>query len=122
MLVCVCGSRHWTNRAAIERELRTVKERSEVSGLPVIIVHGGARGADTLAGEVAESLGLEVWERPAQWETLGVAAGMIRNQSIIDMRPSRVLAFTEDMERSRGTNDMVRRAVAACIPVTVFKE
>lgn len=121
MLVCICGAREWTNRAAIERELLIVKERSEVSGLPVIVVHGGARGADTIAGEVAVELGLEVWERPARWEALGVAAGMIRNQSIIDMRPSRVLAFTENLERSRGTNDMVRRAVTACIPVTVFK-
>ena len=121
MLVCVCGAREWTNRAAIERELRIFKDKAEAEGETLTVMHGGARGADTIAGEVAVELGLNVKVYPARWDTLGKSAGMMRNQHMIDLRPDVVLAFTETPLQSRGTRDMVRRAVGAGILVGSFK-
>lgn len=119
MIVIVCGSRDWTDRDTI---------RAWLSRLPAgtTVVHGAARGADTLAGEVARELGFEVREYPARWETEGKAAGPMRNQRMLDAEREGlrlVLAFTwalaKPEQRPTGTGDMVVRAVAAGVRVTV---
>jgi hypothetical protein len=87
-IVLVCGSREWTDRATIRMWLSKLPSETE-------IVHGGARGADALAGDVAAELGLAVRAYPADWKTYGKAAGPIRNQTMLDAeRPARVIAFT----------------------------
>ena len=47
---------------------------------PVVIIHGGARGADTLAGRYASEHKLECKVFPADWDTLGKSAGYVRNR------------------------------------------
>jgi hypothetical protein len=59
-LVLVCGSRAWADRTAIERRRRRLAAGT-------VVLHGGARGADRLAGTVAAELGLPVEVMPAQW-------------------------------------------------------
>ena len=106
-----CGSRLWRDREPILARLR---------GLPVgsIVIHGAAPGADAIAGEEADCLGLRVMSFPADWNGLGRSAGPIRNQRMIDEgRPSIVFAFP--MQGSRGTWDMVRRARTAGIAVVI---
>lgn len=113
--VLVCGSRDWTDKAAIEKELRLLPAGS-------VVIHGDCRGADRIAGQIAQSLGLEVEAFPADWETHGKAAGPLRNrQMLAEGRPDTVLAFHEHLEASRGTADMVKKARAARIQVKVVK-
>lgn len=85
------------------------------------IVHGGARGADRMAGHVAKGLGYPVHVHEADWNAHGKAAGILRNQEMLDRHPDieLVLAFHDDLAHSKGTGDMVRRARAAGIPVNV---
>jgi YspA, cpYpsA-related SLOG family len=46
MVILVCGSRDYTNNIRIEAELRPF-----TGGQPnVTVIHGAARGADTVAG------------------------------------------------------------------------
>ena len=113
MVVLVCGDRFWQDAHTIRRVL---------AGLgPDTVVHGGAPGADRLAGVVAAGLGLSVRAYPAQWHQYGRAAGPLRNQEMLaDARPDLVLAFHRNLARSRGTGDMVRRAQAAGVQVRVF--
>lgn len=92
----------------IERELRK---------LPVdtVVIHGAARGADTLGKFVAERIGLKVINDgkgfPADWKRYGKGAGPIRNQQMLDDgKPDLVLAFHENINESVGTKDMVARA------------
>ncbi len=114
MRVLVCGSRNWADGALIHREL------SALSGVAVVI-HGAAPGADALAGEAASELGIPVLAFPAEWEKHGRAAGPIRNQRMLDEgRPDLVLAFSEDLNSSRGTADMIARARLARIPVRLI--
>jgi len=123
MKVLVCGSRDWMNRDAIERELKKLPPGT-------VIIHGAARGADTIAGEVAEQLGFEVRPYPADWETHGRSAGPRRNSLMLhEEHPDKAgvsidqgLAFTADLERSRGTKDMVKRMRGKGILTTVFSE
>jgi hypothetical protein len=123
MRVLVTGSREWTDHHLIRRELdRLVQRLGEDEQL--IVVHGAARGADTIADQEAYKINLRhgegvisVERYPADWERYGKAAGPIRNTQMLDPRPSLVLAFHEDLESSKGTADMVRKALALCIPV-----
>lgn len=118
MRVIVCGDRNWKRMDIIERELAKLPKDT-------VIIHGAAKGADTLGKFVAEKLGLKVINDgkgfPAEWKRYGKAAGPIRNQQMIDEgRPDMVLAFHENINESRGTKDMVARATGVGIKVVII--
>lgn len=107
----ICGDRGWVEAWPIMKYL---------VGLPLdsVIIHGAARGADSIAGTLALALGMEVLEYPAQWEVLGKAAGPIRNrQMLTEGKPDVVVFFHKDITSSKGTKDMVKAATKAGIPV-----
>ena len=85
------------------------------------IIHGAARGADTLAGIIAASIGCKVIAVPAEWDVYGKKAGILRNQKMLEMHPDLVLAFHDDIDNSKGTKDMVNRASRAGVECCVFK-
>src|SRR5690606_25211324 len=79
-----------------------------------VLIHGAARGADSIAGQWAASRGVEALSFPANWTRDGKAAGPIRNQRMLDEgQPDVVIAFPG----GGGTADMVRRAKAAGVQV-----
>lgn len=126
MKILVTGSRTWTDETIIIREL---------SKFPVgtIIVHGAARGADSLVDKVAKSFGHITRPYPVttnDWNTLGPRAGVLRNSAMLKQEnPDKhgvgidlCLAFTDDyLENSRGTNDMVKKAMQAGIKVKIVE-
>lgn len=79
-----------------------------------VLVHGAARGADRLCaewwGDIQER---RVEAHPADWQRHGKAAGVLRNQEMLDSGLDLLVAFPG----GRGTADMVRRAKAAGVPV-----
>lgn len=80
----------------------------------VRVIHGAARGADTLAHEWAAHHEIPVDVYPADWQAHGRAAGPIRNARMLEEgKPDVVVAF----KGGRGTADMVRRARASGVPV-----
>ena len=113
MRVLVCGSRLWKDPWPILRELTKFHDGT-------VVIHGDARGADHLAGVVAEGLGFEVIAVPANWNKHHKAAGPIRNKKMLSMRPMTVLAFHEDISQSKGTKHMVFIARNAGIETKVF--
>lgn len=116
MKVLVCGDRNWTNRKLILERLKQLEGE-------IIIVEGGARGADSLAGSVAKELGYGLRIYPAQWTTHGKAAGPIRNRQMLDTEhPDLVIAFHNNLEASKGTKDMVNYAKKHNIPTEVISE
>lgn len=111
--VLVCGSRSWTDHRAIGARLAKLADGTR-------ILHGGARGVDTLAGQFANALGFPVSVYFADWEMHGKAAGLIRNQKMLDEgRPCLVIAFWDGT--SRGTKDMIARAEKAGVLVEVHR-
>lgn len=113
MRVLICGSRDWTDAALIRRVVARLPEGA-------VVIHGAARGADHLAGLAALDRGLRVEPYPAEWDRYGVAAGPIRNQWMLDDgQPDYVVAFRLP-GKSTGTDDMIRRALAADVPVYVI--
>ena len=104
--ILVCGGRDYSDAQKVLEVL------SELKG--VTIVHGAARGADSIAANIAHRLGLEVEAHPADWLRYGKSAGAIRNQEMLDSGVQMVIAFPGGW----GTADMVRRARMAKVPVT----
>ena len=77
------------------------------------ILVGDARGVDTLVVEwcIEASMPVEIFQ--ARWDEYGRAAGMIRNQTMLNQRPEYLLAFPG----GTGTNGCVKEAKKRWIPV-----
>lgn len=109
-VVLVTGGRTFHDKAKLHDAMNKLDERYGFTTL----IHGGASGADTLAGAWAKEWGITVWVHPADWSKHGRAAGAIRNQDMLERgKPDLVVAFPG----GAGTADMVRRAKAAGIAV-----
>jgi hypothetical protein len=120
MKILVCGSRTWTAQTPIYRELRALP-------IGTIVVHGAARGADSIAANLATQMGFIVRPYPADWERYGTRAGPIRNSEILvkehlEHEPiNLVLAFALGLDQRSGTSDMVRKAVRVGIEVKLVQ-
>jgi len=110
MRVIVCGSRGWQDRQKIADRLFDLPVEST-------IVHGAAKGADRMAHQEAEKLGLLVEPHPADWGKHGKVAGPYRNATMAALGADLCLAFWDG--RSNGTRDMMDRADTHGIPVEV---
>jgi hypothetical protein len=87
----------------------------------ITIIHGGARGADQLAGTIAELWRWPVEVYEADWDKHGKGAGPIRNKQMLDEgKPDLILAFP--MLVSKGTWDMIRQGVRAGVEVRIFSK
>jgi len=114
MRVLVCGGRDYNDREAVISVLSGIAgERMR----PIeTIIEGGAKGADASGRAYAYITDAECETYEADWKRFGNRAGPIRNQRMIDEgKPDLVVAFPG----GRGTADMVRRAKAAGVPVTL---
>lgn len=118
MKVLVCGQRDFTDREYLFRVLDALHAMHKFTA----VIHGAARGADTLAHEWASQRGISVVAYPANWTEHGKAAGPIRNSHMLKVEnPDFVVAFFTDMKNSKGTADMVTKALAAGKVVHAYK-
>ena len=117
MRVLVCGGRDWTDGEAILRELERIHQETPITA----VIEGEAPGADRLARQAADELGIPVVPFPADWKRYGRRAGPARNQQMVNEgQPDLVLAFHANAAPSKGTKDMIARAKKAGIPCRVF--
>jgi hypothetical protein len=113
MRVLCCGTRTFDDHAVVMRAV--------ARGAVDEVCHGGALGADTLAGQCAEELGKPVAVFNADWGRYGKRAGPIRNTQMLDeFDPEVVFAFVDDASSSAGTANMVLQALARQLPVHLF--
>ena len=103
-VVLVTGSRDWSDRQAIFSCLSVHPDRS-------ILIHGGCRGADSIAAAVAKQLAFKIWELPF---FLGEDGREARNESMIAVacalrdKGHRVTSYAWPMEGSVGTLKCMR--------------
>ncbi len=123
MRVLVCGGRNFDNWDKLDGALKKVLRQSfneKTNSHELVIIEGGAIGADFLARVWAIYEGYPFLEFPADWNRHGKKAGPIRNQQMLDEgKPDLVLAFPT--KESVGTWDMVKRATDAGVQVEVIK-
>lgn len=116
MKVLVCGDRNWKHKGVIRREMY----RTLTSDLHNFVIHGDATGADWMACQIANEMKIPCMVYEAHWKRHGRAAGPIRNREMLNEKPDLVLAFHNNIERSRGTKDCVTEARRRGIPVRVI--
>jgi hypothetical protein len=75
-----------------------------------ILVHGAARGLDTLAHAWATDAGIEIDQYPANWESYGLKAGPRRNREMLTAYPYGVVVGFPG-PNSAGTRDCMKEAV-----------
>lgn len=109
MKALVCGGRDFTDRDALFAAL----DRAHAKRPLTMVIHGGAKGADTLAGQWASARGILSARVDALWDAHGKAAGPRRNRAMLELFPEGVIAFPG----GAGTADMVAAAREAGVPV-----
>jgi len=82
--------------------------------MPQRVVTGGAGGADKLGQKWAETNKIPVTLFTPDWNRFGKAAGIIRNQDIVDAADV-ILAFPS--HSGKGTQNSIARAKIAKKPV-----
>lgn len=104
MIVLVCGGRTYTDAQRVEFVL---------DALPIsVLIHGGARGADSLADAYAERKGIP---RRVYYIRRGREDGYGRNRRMLESEPN--IEAVVGFHGGNGTADMLRRARARQIPI-----
>lgn len=115
----VVGSRSFQDYSFLKEKLdHFLSNQSEI-----VIVSGGARGADTLAEKYAKERKLPVKIFPANWEKYGKRAGYIRNDemhSFLSRQEKRgVVAFWDGV--SKGTEHNFQLAKRYNNPIRIVR-
>lgn len=141
MRVGVTGSRNWTDEVVISRALTAAAARAirviRVGSTRLVVVHGTAKGADTLADEWvrrwSDSSALQVTaeRHPANWAHHHGQAGYLRNAAMIRRGAALWLAFLMPCDKpgcdrpqphdSHGATHCAEVAADAGIPLHVYR-
>lgn len=114
--ILVTGSRDFRDTDLAKRALVWAANVAGVDNpADVTVVHGDARGADSVMAKVAASFGCVIEGHPARWDELGKRAGIVRNCEMVDLGADVCLSFP--LPGSRGTWHCMREAEKAGIPV-----
>ena len=119
----VAGGRSFSNYEALANSIEAYLRDSNIVYGQLEIVSGGCAGVDLLGERFANERGIAITRFPAQWKKYGRAAGIIRNQEMIDYTAdgtSRgiLIAFWDG--KSKGTGYTVKHSEKAGIEVKIF--
>jgi len=111
--ILVCGGRDYIDERKVFAVLHDYK------GKVSVLIHGCAKGADTIAGTWALINNVEVLRFKADWDRFGKAAGPKRNKRMLDEgHPDLVIAFPG----GAGTTNMITQAHAANVQVILISD
>lgn len=110
--ILVTGSRDWDDISTIFDSLRYLMSKW---GTDIVVVHGGARGADTIAGQWAQVQFVQEEIHLADWDKHGKRAGFIRNAEMVALGADVCLAFIKN--ESKGATMCAELAEKAGIPL-----
>lgn len=116
--VLVCGDRDYEDREQIYHVLDVYRAKI---GPDMLLINGGAPGADNIAREWAVDRKVDHITMYARWDIFGRSAGPIRNRAMAKKKPKLVLAFHPNLKKSKGTKDMVNVAEGLDIKVKKFR-
>lgn len=114
----ITGDRNWTAREPIAHLMDALAAKYGTDAITVI--HGAARGADTLAGEEATRVGFIVEAYPADWDKYSRAAGPIRNRQMLDTGITWCAGFHANLASSKGTRHMIQLALSRDVPTKLY--
>lgn len=109
--ILVCGGRRYMDKVFMHEWLDCFDAVNTITH----VIHGGAGGADRLAGMWAEEQGIQQVIVPANWRMHGTAGGPMRNRAMAELQPNLVIAFPG----GKGTASMV--AIARELKIQVIE-
>lgn len=116
----VTGSRDWSDYDVVRAEIgQVVTERLAETGDPftrIIVVHGGAKGADLLAAKAAREFRLGQEPHPADWQKFGRRGGYVRNELMVSLGADLCLVFATHCARAacQGRAPHITHGTAHC--------
>ena len=113
MRLAVVGTRTFERADLVDTHL----DRWRETHADLVVVSGGAMGADRLAASYAKRHNLPLIQYRADWARHGRRAGALRNKQIVDNADA-VIAFWD--EQSPGTRITLDMAARSGIPATVI--
>ena len=88
-----------------------VSAATEVLGRRVsTVIHGGARGVDTVAGYWAAERGYAVSVHLADWEGLGQRAGFVRNKTMVVACDAAIVVWDGESKGTAQTIELLKAA------------
>lgn len=127
MKIIIAGDREWDDPFIVTTVLKGCYSQLKHSQEPLVVIEGGANGADAIAGRWADSMqkglmGVIPKTYPANWKKWGRKAGPLRNQEmLVGEEPDYVFGFHNNISQSRGTRNMLNLSVAAGIPAYLIQ-
>ncbi|MEM9885207.1 MAG: DUF2493 domain-containing protein [Bacteroidota bacterium] len=110
MTILITGSRSYQNKELLEKTLTEMIGKEE----RVTIAHGGAKGADQLANQIARERGYETKVIKPNYEKYGSkAAPLKRNTELVKTADCILAAYGAGRDRKGGTWDTAQKALAA---------
>lgn len=125
MRILVTGGRAYADQTRLDEALDSIHAARPITSL----MHGGASGADRLAGDWAKRRSIPTDRQSAQWDNLDApgavirrspktgkfynkAAGLQRNLTMLDSRPDLVVAFPGGTGTAHCVANALRRGIA----------
>lgn len=118
MFIAVCGSRHFTDKEFVYRKLDEVIDQQTDD--TIIIIQGGASGADALAVDYAVDHKLAWGTYEADWSRYGRSAGPIRNERMA-VACDICVAFLKKGAENKGTKNMIKQVLDHKKNVYIFE-
>jgi predicted Rossmann fold nucleotide-binding protein DprA/Smf involved in DNA uptake len=100
--VIIAGGRDFNDYALLERILTRLLSKTPLE--EVLIISGGAKGADKLGERYAKEKGIALQVFPADWDKHGKKAGYLRNAEMAK-EGTHLVAFWDG--QSKGTKHMI---------------
>lgn len=114
MKLLITGSRKLTNYETVKRAIQELETRE---GLKItMLLHGGAKGADTLAENWAAEKGIKTQVIKPNYEEHGKAAPLIRNKELVKLADI-TLALYATETRTGGTGHTASETIKVGKPL-----
>jgi len=104
MRIIIAGGRDFSDQPLMCEKVDFYLSHIREKGVPIIIISGTARGADSEGETYAVSRGIPIERYPAEWDKYGKSAGYRRNEEMAKVADG-LIAFWDG--KSRGTKHMI---------------
>lgn len=105
--VIIAGSRDFNNYEYLKQKCDTLLENKRKTH-EIIIVSGGAKGADTLGERYAKERGYKILIFQPQWKTYGRSAGIRRNNQMADAAQAAIIFWDGSSKGSKNMADCMK--------------
>ena len=112
MKIIICGGRDYNDYDQVVADLKALPKQD------ITLITGMARGADSIALDIAKEYKVTLEKYPADWNEHGKAAEFIRNiQMLEEGKPDLVLAYWDG--KSKGTAHTISETKKRNIPIEI---